>query len=165
MSICLFGPCNIASWWACCASGSFRLSTESGSIPLLIFLVNKCSAPFTFLYELLEFLQKFFYIDLSVFFNGNLFCRFIFCSQVWWYSLLPIICLLSNTFRCSFFFDVLLGFCRSSESITILLSRPFLSGAMFVHRFRSLEISSVNFLPAAPVDTITIFLWQWNICW
>ena len=69
--------------------------------------------------------------------------------------------LLSNAFRWSFAFNVLLGFCRSSAGIKwIAFNAIFLSGVLFVHRFRSLEISSINFLPVAPVGTIKIFLHQ-----
>ena len=168
LCICFFGPCNNASWWACCASECFRLrickvSSESGSIPLFILLVNKRSAPFALLFciSCLNFDESF-SIFIWLFVDGHLswMVLFSFTSSVMFPSYHNL-SLLSNAFRWSFAFNVLLGFCRSSAGITwIAFSAIFLSGVLFVHRFRSLEISSINFLPAAPVGTIKIFLHQ-----
>ena len=168
LHICFFGPCNIVSWWAYCASGCFRLgickvSSESDTIPLLILLVNKRSASFKLLSSIscLNFDESF-SIFIWLFVDSNLSCIVLlsFTSSMMFPSSHNRTILFS-AFRWSFAFDILLGFCRSSAGITwIAFNAIFLSGAMFVHRFRSLEISPINFLPAVPVGTINIFLRQ-----
>ena len=90
---------------------------------------------------------------------------FYFRSQARRCSLLPtiLVAFLMPCFRWPFAFDALLGFYRSSAGITwIAFNAIFLSGVSFVHRFRSLEISSIDFLQAAPVGTICLTTEFWN---
>ena len=80
---------------------NFQDLVRSGSIPLLILLVNKRSAPFTLLFciSYLNFDESF-SIFIWLFVDGNLSCMFYFRSQVRWCFLLPTI---------SVFFLMLLG--------------------------------------------------------